>query len=62
MLQHLQLNQFILLTNNPQKIAALKLAGFSFVQKTVPATINPYNQQYLFDKRNIGQHQLMEKL
>ena len=61
-LHYLQLDQFTLLTNNPLKIAALKLAGFSFEQKTIPASINPYNQQYLSDKRTIGRHQLTEKL
>jgi len=60
-LRYLQLERFTLLTNNPKKVAALEEAGFSFVQKSIPSTTNPYNQQYLTDKKTIGHHQLTEK-
>lgn len=61
-LRYLQLDQFTLLTNNPKKVAALEEAGFSFTQKTIPSATNPFNKQYLIDKKNIGRHQLIEKL
>lgn len=60
-LRYLQLDQFTLLTNNPKKVAAVAEAGFSFVQKSIPYTTNPYNQQYLTDKKTIGHHQLIQK-
>jgi GTP cyclohydrolase II len=40
-----------LLTNNPQKIAALKDAGFDVRQKHLSAEIHEYNRSYIESKR-----------
>jgi GTP cyclohydrolase II len=40
------------------KIGALQEAGFKFVVKQLPVQANPYNQQYLDDKINLGKHRL----
>jgi 3,4-dihydroxy 2-butanone 4-phosphate synthase / GTP cyclohydrolase II len=60
-LAHLKIDQFSLLTNNPKKVLALQQAGFSFQQLPIPATVNPFNRQYLSDKKQIGLHQFIEK-
>ena len=58
MLQHLGIGDFELISNNPSKINALQAAGFQFVVKQLPVEANPYNQQYLDDKINLGNHRL----
>jgi GTP cyclohydrolase II len=58
MLRDLALGEFELISNNPVKIEALQEAGFKFVVKQLPVQANPYNQQYLDDKINLGKHRL----
>lgn len=58
MLRDLALDQFELISNNPVKIEALQEAGFKFEVKQLPVEANPYNQQYLDDKINLGNHRL----
>lgn len=58
MLRDLALGEFELISNNPLKIEALQKAGFKFVVKQLPVEANPYNQQYLDDKINLGKHRL----
>jgi 3,4-dihydroxy 2-butanone 4-phosphate synthase / GTP cyclohydrolase II len=58
MLRDLALDKFELISNNPVKIEALQEAGFKFVLKQLPVEANPYNQQYLDDKINLGKHRL----
>ncbi|WP_322814051.1 bifunctional 3,4-dihydroxy-2-butanone-4-phosphate synthase/GTP cyclohydrolase II [Chloroflexus sp.] len=47
-----------LLTNNPQKVAALREFGFAVTQVPVCGTPNPHNIAYLLTKRNRLGHQL----
>jgi 3,4-dihydroxy 2-butanone 4-phosphate synthase/GTP cyclohydrolase II len=58
MLRSLNLGHFELISNNPTKINALQEAGFTFDLKQLPVEANPYNQQYLEDKINLGKHRL----
>jgi 3,4-dihydroxy 2-butanone 4-phosphate synthase/GTP cyclohydrolase II len=52
----LNINEFYLMSNNPEKINALTKAGFSFNILQVGVTTNSHNQQYLSDKIEIGKH------
>ena len=61
MLKALQLNQFQLISNNPDKINALKQAGFQFDTHQIAVEKTPFNQQYLTDKMNIGKHTIKMK-
>ena len=54
----LGLNDFVLMTNNPDKMAALKKAGFSFDVETISVRPNAHNLQYLTDKKNLGHHHI----
>jgi GTP cyclohydrolase II len=54
----LDLADFVLMSNNPDKMAALKKAGFSFDVETIPVRPNAHNLQYLTDKKNLGQHHI----
>lgn len=47
-----------LLTNNPQKVAALREFGFAVTQVPICGTPNPHNIAYLLTKRNRLGHQL----
>jgi len=58
MIKSLGLGDFELISNNPAKINAMQDAGFKFVVKQLPVEANPYNQQYLEDKINLGNHRL----
>ena len=58
MIRSLGLGHFELISNNPAKINAMQDAGFKFVVKQLPVEANPYNQQYLEDKINLGNHRL----
>jgi 3,4-dihydroxy 2-butanone 4-phosphate synthase/GTP cyclohydrolase II len=40
-----------LLTNNPEKVAALKGAGFNVAQKNLATEIHQFNQRYIETKR-----------
>ena len=52
----LNINNFYLMSNNPEKISALTKAGFSYNILQVAVTANSHNQQYLSDKIEIGKH------
>lgn len=52
----IHINDFYLMSNNPEKINALTKAGFSFNILQVGVTTNSHNQQYLSDKIEIGKH------
>ena len=57
MLDHLQVKQVKLITNNPSKIAALKELGIDVVDR-VPLTVglNPFNAEYLKTKHERMAH------
>jgi 3,4-dihydroxy 2-butanone 4-phosphate synthase/GTP cyclohydrolase II len=50
-LSTLQIIDLILLTNNPEKVAALTAAGFSVTQQNLAAEIHQFNQRYIETKR-----------
>ena len=54
----LNINNFYLMSNNPEKINTLTKAGFSFNILQVAVTANSHNQQYLSDKIEIGKHSI----
>jgi 3,4-dihydroxy 2-butanone 4-phosphate synthase/GTP cyclohydrolase II len=56
MLKALSINDFYLLSNNPDKINAITKAGFLFIILQVGVTQTTHNQQYLSDKIEIGKH------
>jgi 3,4-dihydroxy 2-butanone 4-phosphate synthase/GTP cyclohydrolase II len=56
MLKALSINDFYLISNNPEKVDALTKAGFSFNILQVGITATSHNQQYLTDKIEIGKH------
>lgn len=58
LLKAIKLDDFYLMSNNPQKINALSDAKFSFTILQVPVTSNNSNQQYLKDKIELGKHTL----
>ena len=56
MLKALSIDDFNLMSNNPDKINALIKAGFLFNILQVGVTSTSHNQQYLTDKIEIGKH------
>jgi 3,4-dihydroxy 2-butanone 4-phosphate synthase/GTP cyclohydrolase II len=50
-LHSLDIHHLTLLTNNPEKVAALKSAGFEVRQRNLSAEIHEFNQQYIETKR-----------
>lgn len=50
-LSTLELKDLMLLTNNPEKVAALVAAGFSVTQKNLAAQVHEFNQRYIETKR-----------
>lgn len=56
MLKTLSINDFYLISNNPEKVNALTNAGFVFNILQVGITATSQNQQYLNDKVEIGKH------
>jgi 3,4-dihydroxy 2-butanone 4-phosphate synthase/GTP cyclohydrolase II len=56
MLKAFSINDFYLISNNPEKVDALTKAGFSFNILQVGITATSHNQQYLTDKIEIGKH------
>ena len=50
-LRTLELKDLTLLTNNPEKVAALVAAGFSVTQKNLAAQVHEFNQRYIETKR-----------
>ncbi len=57
-LKRLGVNDLTLLTNNPEKCAALKTHGFTTKIQTLQVTSNEYNQKYLETKRDKLNHAL----
>jgi 3,4-dihydroxy 2-butanone 4-phosphate synthase/GTP cyclohydrolase II len=56
MLKSLHVDNFYLLSNNPDKKEALQNAGFTFDILQVGVTPTSHNQQYLSDKIELGKH------
>lgn len=56
MLKALSIDNFYLMSNNPDKINAITKAGFLFNILQVGVTSTSHNQQYLTDKIEIGKH------
>jgi 3,4-dihydroxy 2-butanone 4-phosphate synthase / GTP cyclohydrolase II len=50
-LKSLHLTELTLLTNNPEKVAALTSAGFTVTQRNLAAEIHEFNRQYIETKR-----------
>jgi 3,4-dihydroxy 2-butanone 4-phosphate synthase/GTP cyclohydrolase II len=50
-LKNLEVSNLTLLTNNPQKISALKDAGFKVKQQNLATGIHQFNQRYIETKR-----------
>jgi 3,4-dihydroxy 2-butanone 4-phosphate synthase / GTP cyclohydrolase II len=50
-LKTLEVSKLTLLTNNPEKVAALTSAGFSVTQQNLAAEIHEFNQRYIETKR-----------
>lgn len=56
MLKAMHIDNFYLLSNNPDKKYALQNAGFTFDILQVGVTPTSHNQQYLSDKIELGKH------
>jgi len=56
MLKALHIDDFFLISNNPDKVNAIKNAGFSINVLQVGVTSTSHNQKYLSDKIEIGKH------
>ncbi|MFK7890673.1 MAG: GTP cyclohydrolase II RibA [Granulosicoccus sp.] len=57
MLQHLGISCLKLMTNNPEKISALRDAGLTVIERLPsPATVNVHNARYLETKRRKAGH------
>lgn len=56
MLKAMHIDNFYLLSNNPDKKEALQNAGFTFDILQVGVTPTSHNQQYLSDKIELGKH------
>jgi 3,4-dihydroxy 2-butanone 4-phosphate synthase/GTP cyclohydrolase II len=50
-LHSLEINELTLLTNNPEKVAALTSAGFAVTQRNLAAEIHEFNRRYIETKR-----------
>jgi 3,4-dihydroxy 2-butanone 4-phosphate synthase/GTP cyclohydrolase II len=57
-LQLLQIRSLTLLTNNPEKIAAIKKSGISVTSAPLEVIANKHNQKYLETKRDKLNHAL----
>jgi len=57
-LKALHINNFYLMSNNPDKIAALTKSGLIFNILQVPVSSTVHNQKYLSDKIEIGKHSI----
>jgi 3,4-dihydroxy 2-butanone 4-phosphate synthase/GTP cyclohydrolase II len=57
-LHRLQITSLILLTNNPEKIAAISAAGISVTTAPLQVAANKHNQKYLETKRDKLNHAL----
>lgn len=56
MLKAMHIDDFYLLSNNPDKKGALEIAGFTFNILQVGVTPTSHNKQYLSDKIELGKH------
>ena len=57
MLRDLGLTRIRLMTNNPEKVAALRAEGIELVDHmTLHSTVNPHNERYLQAKRKRAGH------
>ena len=59
-LKNLGIESVELLTNNPDKVAALVNNGISVVQTPVRGSVNTFNKKYLQTKKNLLHHTLGE--
>jgi 3,4-dihydroxy 2-butanone 4-phosphate synthase/GTP cyclohydrolase II len=50
-LRALEITEMTLLTNNPEKVKALRVNGFSVTQENLVAQIHQYNEKYIETKR-----------
>jgi 3,4-dihydroxy 2-butanone 4-phosphate synthase/GTP cyclohydrolase II len=50
-LHSLEIDDLTLLTNNPEKVGALKSAGFTVTQRNLAAEIHEFNRRYIETKR-----------
>jgi len=57
-LKYLRVNNFSFITNNPDKIEAIQIAGFQFEQIIVPPFVTKENKKYLQDKATIANHKI----
>lgn len=56
-LKYFDIHDIKIITNNPQKIKALKNAGFNITERIkVKKDIDKYNEKYLTEKKNLGHH------
>jgi 3,4-dihydroxy 2-butanone 4-phosphate synthase/GTP cyclohydrolase II len=55
-LNHLEISEVTLLTNNPNKAAALELAGIKVEIETTSIDLNPFNERYVETKRSKLHH------
>ena len=63
MLQHLQIERVQLLTNNPNKVQAVRDAGIKVVDRQpIYGTLNDYNLSYVKTKATRSGHWLSELL
>jgi 3,4-dihydroxy 2-butanone 4-phosphate synthase/GTP cyclohydrolase II len=57
-LKYLRVNNFSFITNNPDKIEAIQIAGFQFEQIIVPPFVTKENKKYLQDKATFANHKI----
>jgi 3,4-dihydroxy 2-butanone 4-phosphate synthase/GTP cyclohydrolase II len=60
-LHSLNLSKLTLLTNNPEKVSALKSAGFDVKQQNLDTEVHEFNRQYIETKRAKLGHKRGEK-
>ena len=58
-LKYFEVTHIKIITNNPSKLTALENAGFIIVERIqIKTEYDPYNEKYLLEKKNIGNHLL----
>jgi len=57
-LKNLAIDNFDLMTNNPEKVEALRVAKFNFDVVSLPSTPTKHNLKYLQDKISIAHHSI----
>lgn len=58
-LQHYQISNGELITNNPLKLEAVNKAGIALKQYVMPSKYNEYNTHYLETKKQFAQHSII---